>query len=107
MKEDSKKRAQWRLKNPEKDYINRLRRDYGLTAAQYRAILIKQDAGCAICGVSQSDKGARLSVDHDHLTGMVRGLLCRACNRSLGGFKDDPELLRRAAEYLHWELVKP
>ena len=50
---------------------------------------------CVICGVSE-----KLVVDHDHVTGQVRGMLCNHCNRGLGHFRDDPELLEFARMYL-------
>jgi hypothetical protein len=57
---------------------------------------IKRDIKeCIICG----DSGP-LVIDHDHSTGKVRGMLCNHCNRGLGHFRDDPELLTFAAEYL-------
>jgi hypothetical protein len=60
-----------------------------------RAKLARQLSECLICGVE-----AKLVVDHDHRTGMVRGGLCSNCNLGLGHFKDSPELLRFAALYL-------
>ena len=50
----------------------------------------------------QNDSGfvTRLSVDHDHETGKVRGLICHLCNIGLGSFHDDPELLENAAKYI-------
>ena len=47
-----------------------------------------------------ADGGGRFHIDHDHSTGKVRGLLCTACNMGLGLFKDDPEMLLRAIDYL-------
>lgn len=55
----------------------------------------KADKVCVICG---SDK--ELVVDHDHKTGVIRGVLCGKCNRGIGLLDDSPERLRRAAVYL-------
>jgi hypothetical protein len=86
-------------------YIWTLQYKYGLTPDAYRALLTQQGAGCAICGLTLSQQWKEgwnhpLEVDHDHETGRVRGLLCSSCNVSLGRFKHDPVLIRRAAEYL-------
>lgn len=57
--------------------------------------------GCCICrALTGSNKKYRLSVDHDHDTGEFRGILCSGCNTGLGLFKSDPELLRKAADYI-------
>lgn len=71
---------------------------YGMTVDDYEALVLAQGGVCAICNGRPGRK--RLAVDHDHATGAVRGLLCEACNLALGGFRDDPTLLLRAAEYL-------
>lgn len=74
---------------------------YNITIEDYEALLSKQNSQCAICGARRgSSRQASLHVDHDHLTGKVRGLLCSRCNLSIGAFKDDLGLLRRAAYYL-------
>ena len=78
-----------------------LKREYGMTIADYDALLVQQDGRCAICGVQPTLK--RLAVDHDHATGRIRGLLCDNCNQALGKLKDDPELLRTAIRYLENE----
>lgn len=85
------------------DYESRLARRYGITPADYDRMLAEQDGACAICGTtdpSADTRSTRLSVDHDHETGEVRGLLCGPCNRGLGYFGDNPDRLRRAADYL-------
>lgn len=79
---------------------------YGLNEAQYAAMLAEQNGVCAICLQTERYIDARtgeprkLSVDHDHTTGKNRGLLCGHCNRGIGQFSDEPERLRRAADYL-------
>ncbi len=76
---------------------------YGLSVTEYEALLEKQGYACAICGTPHYDEnGKRLYIDHNHAEGLkaVRGLLCSPCNFGLGLFKDNPEILRAAAEYL-------
>lgn len=70
---------------------------YGLTVQQYVDMLTEQGGLCAICR-QESDKV--LCVDHDHATGVVRGILCRECNLALGNLKDDPVVVTAAAAYL-------
>jgi hypothetical protein len=76
---------------------------------EFQDMLHAQDNRCAICKELQRDE-RKLLVDHDHLTGVVRGLLCRNCNHALGKFRDDPALLLRAANYLtvptHWPVIR-
>jgi hypothetical protein len=60
---------------------------------------ILQNNACAICR-SPEEPNRVFSVDHDHLTGNLRGLLCNTCNLALGLFKDNPEFLKAAAKYL-------
>jgi len=100
----AKQRA-WQAKNPAKVAAierRRVLRRYGLTPAQYDEMLVKQGGGCAICGgaATRGGKSSLLSVDHDHKSGLVRGLLCSHCNFAIGLFADDPVLLGRAIEYL-------
>lgn len=74
-----------------------LRRKYGMTLDDYDNLLAAQDGGCAICADRPRD-GRSMHVDHKGE--VVRGILCVRCNNALGQFKDDPELMLRAAEYL-------
>lgn len=76
-----------------------LRDTYGITTEEYDRILERQNGVCAIC-VQVCISGRRLAVDHNHETGEVRGLLCCKCNRGLGNFNDDSELLLAAYFYL-------
>jgi len=77
----------------------RVARVYGLGREGYDRLYEAQDRRCAIC---RRATGAtrRLSVDHDHATGAVRGLLCRPCNDMVGHGRDDPAFFDRAALYL-------
>ena len=89
----------WRHKNPGRIFHNYLSSRYGITKAQYEKLLVSQQGRCAICGKKEKSR-KRLSVDHDHATDQVRGLLCIRCNLILGHAKDEPSLLRKAASYL-------
>ena len=77
----------------------RLIHKFGISVSDYEAMLAKQNNGCGICGNSCST-GRKLAVDHDHVTGRVRGLLCAACNHAIGKFKDDPDLMQKAIEWV-------
>lgn len=69
-------------------------------------MLVKQQGLCAICGAAngseRSNNNGRkvLGVDHNHATGAIRELLCARCNAGLGNFQENPEWLRKAADYL-------
>jgi hypothetical protein len=75
------------------------RRTYGISADDVDAMLDAQGGGCAICG-ERPERLASMHVDHDHEHGHLRGLLCLSCNQGLGKFRDDPEVLVAAIEYL-------
>ena len=73
---------------------------YGITAEEYQAIYEAQGGKCAICQRA-TGRNKKLSVDHDHKTGEVRGLLCTPCNRDvLGHLRDSVAALLRAVRYL-------
>lgn len=71
---------------------------YGLTRDELAAMLA-QHSVCAICGTANWGRKGPV-VDHDHTTGRVRGILCGHCNMGLGRFRDNPDTLRMALEYL-------
>lgn len=78
---------------------------YGILPDQYEQLVAAQGGFCAICGEVSSVKRRdgrprQLDLDHDHSTGLVRGLLCVRCNRGIGLLDDDPALLQAAALYL-------
>lgn len=78
----------------------RLKDRYGITLIEYNQMYADQCGLCAICSGDLDASSRKAPVDHDHSTGKVRGLLCHFCNRGLGLFKDDPELLESAAMYI-------
>lgn len=77
-----------------------LRKLYGITEQQYADLLAQHNGGCWICGYIPRDGKRRLSVDHCHKTGVIRGLLCYRCNKGIGVFRDDPTRLSNAAQYI-------
>jgi hypothetical protein len=87
----------------------------GLSMTAYEAMLEKQGNCCAICGTDSPGGKGRWHVDHDHACcgrkraceKCIRGLLCAACNIGIGYMKDDPALLRKAADYLETAAASP
>lgn len=76
-----------------------LKRLYGITFDDYVNLYKKQNGVCAIC-LQECKTRKSLSVDHDHDTMAVRGLLCNRCNRAIGMLGEDPDILERAKEYI-------
>jgi Autographiviridae endonuclease VII len=83
-----------------------LNRKYGITPADFDAMVLAQGGACAICGDIEMPIDPRtgepydLAIDHCHTSGKVRALLCPSCNNGLGCFRDDPKRLHAAIQYL-------
>lgn len=90
-------------KNPLPKDIQRernLKKSFGIGIQEYNNLLAQQGFQCAICKVESCASGRNFAVDHDHKTGVIRGLLCKFCNTALGQFKDDQKILLNAIQYL-------
>lgn len=76
--------------------------NYGLNSLTLPEFYARHDNRCAICGGTESASqwGNRMVIDHDHVSGAVRGLLCHPCNKAIGQMADDPDRLEAAANYL-------
>jgi hypothetical protein len=77
-----------------------LMRLYGITLEQYDELLQRQDHKCPVCLRGKEEFTTNLAVDHDHISGEIRGLLCNYCNHRLVGRHRDGSLLRRIADYI-------
>lgn len=90
-------------KNPDykkmKSAKNKFRR-YKLTEEDTLKLLENQGFKCAICEEKLDMIGRKTHIDHDHITGKIRGVLCSKCNLGLGYFKDSIEFLKSAVVYL-------
>jgi len=93
----------YKRQNPGRVRAYLLKRKYKLTPGERQAMIEEQRGCCLICG---EEHGDRLEVDHDHSTGKVRAMLCHHCNAGLGFFKDDPDLLQVAVEYLRMYSIE-
>ena len=85
------------------DYYNKnahFTKKYGMTVEEVDHHLSIRDNKCDICGQESDHKSKKLNVDHCHETNVVRGFLCFSCNVMIGQSKDDPDTLRKAADYL-------
>jgi hypothetical protein len=81
-----------------------LKNRYNMTIPEYNKLLLDQGNVCAICKGVDRGPYTRLQVDHDHQYGFNRGLLCNNCNKGLGQFMDNKDILEAAKQYLmEWE----
>lgn len=93
---------QWLKKrnyDPNKQKNRNLIKNYGLTLVRFQEIMAEQHNCCALCG-KEFVLVKEPVVDHDHETGLIRGLLHQRCNLIIGQAKDNPELLSQAIAYL-------
>ena len=89
----------WHKAKPEHARSTKLMKAYGITHQDY--LDLKGNGGCFICG-NECPSGRSLAIDHDHKLGHIRGLLCVNCNKGLGNFKDNVQLLSQAIQYLRF-----
>lgn len=82
-------------------------RTYGIDPDQYEQMVRAQEGKCLICDKVPRGTGrtSKLYIDHDHVTGEIRGLLCSRCNSAIGLLDDTPEHLERAIRYLTRDRV--
>lgn len=96
------KGRRWKAAHPDKvreaTRLAKYRR-YGLTEFSFHSLLSSQGYRCAIC-IEPFDGVTVPHIDHNHATGRVRGLLCNHCNTAIGKFRDSPERLMAAINYL-------
>ena len=87
--------------NPDRARDNHLRRNYGISLADFNRMVLAQGNKCACCATDKpGGKHNQWCVDHNHVTGVVRELLCKDCNIVLGLVEDSPEHLMRLIQYI-------
>lgn len=84
-----------RAAKPDRYAIYEIRKNYKVTLQEAERLYNLRKAGCSICGSK-----TRPMIDHDHESGMVRGILCGHCNLALGHAQEDPERLEELARYI-------
>ena len=95
------KAREYHRRHPGRTADNNLQWRLGIPRGTYDEMLAAQDGKCAICGATKpGGRTKRFHVDHCHTTGQIRALLCNNCNMGLGAFRDKPDLLIKAAEYI-------
>lgn len=92
-----------KIDNPNASKNNKsekLKLRYGITYEQWESMREKENFSCMICGISEEEIGRKLDVDHCHISGKVRGVLCNLCNTALGHARDSIAILESAINYL-------
>lgn len=100
-----KQSKNYHLSHKNKYKNNRLLKNFGISLKEYKRLLKNQKSVCAICGKKEINLGfhgkiKNLSVDHDHNSKVIRGLLCDNCNHGIGCFKDNIKIMKKAIKYL-------
>lgn len=102
-KTNKKNQEKWKKENPTYSIEWNLKKRYDMTLDEWNKLFESQEGCCAICGRHQGELKTKLHVDHNHITGEIRGLVCAACNIALGDFRIDElgtDILYKAIEYL-------
>ena len=102
-KANDKRTPEQRKKEPSySSYFKDIKKIYGLTKEEYQALLTLQNNSCAICQVNFTKRGTKRKphIDHDHVTGRIRGVLCGPCNMGIGQLKDSIDIIESALKYL-------
>jgi hypothetical protein len=86
---------QYRKANPDRHAIYEIRNRYKVSLEEAASLLERKKNGCEICGSKNKP-----SIDHDHSTGMIRGILCSGCNLAVGHANENPTILRALADYI-------
>jgi endogenous inhibitor of DNA gyrase (YacG/DUF329 family) len=94
-----KRSLTWLSRNPDRNHAKKLKHLYKMTIEQYKSMESDQNGVCKICK-RVCPSGRKLSVDHCHISGKIRGLLCMKCNKGLGSFEDNMENMKIAIQYL-------
>lgn len=90
----------YKANNPDSLKNSALKSKYGITLEEYNGLFEKQQGSCACCGKHQMQLNKMLCVDHCHMTGKVRGLLCHKCNSGIGMLGDCLEAVEKVYNYL-------
>lgn len=107
------RKRKYEAENKLKRQLAKIKYRYGITEEDIDAMFIRQNGKCGICQkfIKRSgNKDESINIDHDHVTNIVRGLLCRSCNTLLGYARDDIKVLQNAVNYLEQamrESLKP
>lgn len=101
--------SQFEFRNDTKTYRGvcrkcRVSARYGISSSVVAKLIERQKNKCPICLIDFSALSRTPVIDHNHLTGTVRGVLCDTCNRAIGMLKDDAHCMRRAMHYLETEF---
>src|SRR3954466_4285698 len=97
---NAKRKAKYHAGDKRQAIASNLKRYYKISLDDYERMFASQDGFCKICGIHQNEMPRRFDVDHCHVTGKIRGLLCIKCNRGLGLFQDSVKNLESAIRHL-------